>query len=74
MNFSKNRRCQNDTTRKIDTIKDTLGLTDGQLKAMLAADELPGEQDKRLNRLFKDAGKVLNQQAGLNEEDLEFSF
>jgi len=41
---------------------------------MLAADELPGEQDKRLNRLFKDAGKVLNQQAGLNEEDLEFSF
>ncbi|KWT46799.1 hypothetical protein EFS21_08260 [Levilactobacillus brevis] len=59
---------------KIDTIKDTLGLTDGQLKAMLAADELPGEQDKRLNRLFKDAGKVLNQQTGLNEEDLEFSF
>lgn len=59
---------------KIDTIKDTLGLTDGQLKAMLAADELPGEQDKRLNHLFKDAGKVLNQQGGLNEEDLEFSF
>ena len=59
---------------KIKTIKDTLGLTDGQLKAMLAADELPGEQDKRLSRLFKVAGKVLNQQAGLNEEDLEFSF
>ena len=33
---------------KIDTIKDTLGLTDGQLKAMLAADELPGEQDKKI--------------------------
>ncbi|GEB75630.1 hypothetical protein KQI03_03500 [Levilactobacillus brevis] len=59
---------------KIDTIKDTLGLTDGQLKAMLAADELPGEQDKRLNQLFKDAGGELNIRQRRAEEDLEFSF
>ncbi|MGJ3706770.1 hypothetical protein ACLOB7_09670 [Levilactobacillus brevis] len=59
---------------KIDIIKDTLGLTDGQLKAMLAADELPGEQDKRLNQLFKDAGGELNIRQRRAEEDLEFSF
>lgn len=60
--------------RKLRTIKSTLGLTDDQLDAMLAADKLPGEEDKRLDKLYADSGRVLKEQVKQLHEDMEFSY